>query len=254
MSATEKRPIAAIRIGDRHRKDLGDLGPLAASIEAEGLLQPIGITPDDELVFGERRLAACRDLLGRKEIDVRVVAVSAIAAGEYAENEIRKDFTTSERVAILETIKRFKHGGDRKSDQRPDLDVAANAAKSVGFSSRAVAYQALAVVKRGAPELVAAMDRGDIAIEPAATIAKLPVEEQRKVIALDRKERESKVAELRFAQRRKLRGRKVHRKITIPYNAAAAARLLLERWPPDFCRELAEALQRGLSDKTEEAA
>ena len=38
--------IADIRIGDRHRKDLGDLSGLAESIQSEGLLQPIGVTPD----------------------------------------------------------------------------------------------------------------------------------------------------------------------------------------------------------------
>jgi hypothetical protein len=67
------------------------------------------------------------------------------------------------------------------------------------------------VVKRGAPELVAAMDRGEIAIEPAATIARLPVEEQQKVVLLPRREREQKVAELRFTNKRKLRPRRLRR-------------------------------------------
>ena len=37
-------PISQIKIGKRHRKALGDLAALAASIES-GLLQPIGVTP-----------------------------------------------------------------------------------------------------------------------------------------------------------------------------------------------------------------
>ena len=41
--------ISAIRIGGRHRKDLGDLHDLAASIE-KGLLQLIGVTPCIELI------------------------------------------------------------------------------------------------------------------------------------------------------------------------------------------------------------
>ena len=69
-------------------------------------MQPVGITAAGELVFGERRLIACRDILGWHEIDVRVVDVTSIAAGEFAENELREDFTPSERVAILETINR----------------------------------------------------------------------------------------------------------------------------------------------------
>ena len=79
-------PIADIRIGERHRKDLGDLSGLAESIKSEGLLQPIGITPDHVLVFGERRLRAVRDILGMTDIECRIVEVTSIAAGEYAEN------------------------------------------------------------------------------------------------------------------------------------------------------------------------
>ena len=51
------------------------------------------------------------------------VNVTSIAAGEYAENQIRKDFTTSERVAIVETFATFTHGGDRKSKQEQNLAV-----------------------------------------------------------------------------------------------------------------------------------
>ena len=36
---------------NRHRKDLGDLYDLAASIE-KGLLQPIGVSPEMELIWG----------------------------------------------------------------------------------------------------------------------------------------------------------------------------------------------------------
>jgi ParB-like chromosome segregation protein Spo0J len=45
--------IAAIKVGPRHRKDMGDLTSLAESICQEGLLQPIGVTNRLELVFGE---------------------------------------------------------------------------------------------------------------------------------------------------------------------------------------------------------
>ena len=41
--------IADIRVGSRHRRDMGDLTTLAESIRREGLLQPIGVTdPDHE--------------------------------------------------------------------------------------------------------------------------------------------------------------------------------------------------------------
>ena len=109
--------IADIQVGQRHRRDMGDLTTLAHSIRQEGLLQPVGVTDRLELVFGERRLLACRDILKRKTILARVVDVSSILAGEYAENEIRKGFTPSERVAIARAIER--RVGNRRG-QRTD--------------------------------------------------------------------------------------------------------------------------------------
>jgi ParB family chromosome partitioning protein len=58
--------IADIRVGPRHRRDMGDLSTLADCIRQEGLLQPIGVTDRLELVFGERRIRAVREVLRRK--------------------------------------------------------------------------------------------------------------------------------------------------------------------------------------------
>ena len=60
--------ITDIKVGGRHRKEMGDLTSLADSIRQEGLLQPIGVTEKLELVFGERRLRATRDILKTKTI------------------------------------------------------------------------------------------------------------------------------------------------------------------------------------------
>ncbi|MCP4546647.1 MAG: ParB N-terminal domain-containing protein [bacterium] len=147
-----KLPIDDIEIGPRFRKDMGDLEGLAASIEREGLLQPIGINLAKELVFGHRRLNACR-LLGWTDIFVVVVDVTSIIAGEYEENEVRKDFSVSERVEIMETIETFQHGGNRLAEQEQDFALARNtAAKKAGFGNRETARQANSVIKHGSPE------------------------------------------------------------------------------------------------------
>lgn len=111
--------IRSIKVGRRHRKDVGDISALCESIERQGLLQPIGITKAKQLVFGERRLRAC-EKLGLKAIEARVVDVTSIVEGEFDENECRKGFTVSERVAIADAVAdeiSRGHGGDRKSDQ-----------------------------------------------------------------------------------------------------------------------------------------
>lgn len=99
------RPIEAIKIGERHRKDFGDLTSLARAIDAEGLLQPIAITPDNVLIGGERRLRAWEFTRFRnQEIPVHVVDLDEIVRGEWSENANRKDFTPSEIVAIKRAL------------------------------------------------------------------------------------------------------------------------------------------------------
>jgi ParB family chromosome partitioning protein len=64
-------PIECIHVGNRIRKDLGDIRLLAASIEAIGLLNPITVATSGVLLAGHRRLEACR-YLGWEEVPVNV--------------------------------------------------------------------------------------------------------------------------------------------------------------------------------------
>jgi hypothetical protein len=93
-----------IEIGERHRRDLGDVRALADSIERIGLLQPIGITKDHRLVFGHRRLEAYK-LLGRGLIPAMMIDVRHMLTAEHDENMVRKQFTPSEAVAIAEALR-----------------------------------------------------------------------------------------------------------------------------------------------------
>lgn len=68
-----KQSADSIRVPDRHRRDLGDIDALAASIQEFGLLQPIVINTAGELVLGERVLAAVTKL-GWRDVPVWVVS------------------------------------------------------------------------------------------------------------------------------------------------------------------------------------
>src|SRR6266446_1525756 len=96
-------PIADIKVGTRHRKDIGDIAALAASIADVGLLHPIVVKQDGTLIAGERRLLGFKQL-SRTEIPVTVVDIDEIARGELAENFHRKDFTITEALAIAEAL------------------------------------------------------------------------------------------------------------------------------------------------------
>jgi DNA modification methylase len=184
--------ITDIMVGERHRRDMGDLTTLADSIRQEGLLQPIGVTDRLELVFGERRLLAYRDILKKKTILARIVDVSSILAGEYHENEVRKDFTPSERVAIARAIER--QVGNRRGQRVQKIAQVERgqktrdaAAKGAGFGNHETYRQARMVVENGTPRLIQAMDEGRVSISAASILADADAGEQEAVLELDEK-------------------------------------------------------------------
>jgi len=91
--------IASIVIGERVRKDMGDIDGLAASIQERGLLQPIGVLKGGALVWGHRRLEAVRKL-GWTEIMAKVYDLDDPLAAERDENEQRKSLSPTEAVAL----------------------------------------------------------------------------------------------------------------------------------------------------------
>jgi ParB/RepB/Spo0J family partition protein len=114
-------PTADIRVGERHRRDMGDIASLAASITDVGLLHPVVIREDGTLVAGERRLRACQSL-GWKEIPVTVVDIDRIVRGELAENAARKDFLPSEIDAIRRALEPVeKAAAKERQGTRNDL-------------------------------------------------------------------------------------------------------------------------------------
>src|SRR5262245_34002914 len=149
-SQPRKLPLAKIRIGKRHRREMGDIAALAASIEELGLLQPIVIRPDGMLIAGERRLRAAK-LLGWAHIPITVVDIDAVVRGEFAENAHRKNFTLSEAVAIKRALEpleqaaakeRQREGGRAGGKASGNLPQASSgraadkAAKATGMARR----------------------------------------------------------------------------------------------------------------------
>lgn len=102
------RSIDSIRIGSRHRTDLGDIDALAASIEQHGLLQPITVTPDGILVCGARRLAALRQLGVRKlNVWVRSGISDRLAQllAEQEDNALHKTLSPTEAATLYREVK-----------------------------------------------------------------------------------------------------------------------------------------------------
>ncbi len=111
--------INSIEIGDRFRKDLGDIKRIASSIKSKGLIQPIAVCKNDgnekqpwKLVAGGRRTAAIQHLIKKDKFDAEVSArvydknltELQLRSIEYAENMYRKDLTWNEEVDLRAKI------------------------------------------------------------------------------------------------------------------------------------------------------
>lgn len=121
---TDTHAISSIKIGTRHRRDMGDLDALATSIREVGLLHPIVVRKDGMLIAGERRLNACVKL-GWTEIPITEIDLDEIVRGEFAENAIRKDFVPSEIEAIRRAMMPVEREAarERKAANSPNAKV-----------------------------------------------------------------------------------------------------------------------------------
>lgn len=199
VSVTAWLPIDRITVGDRRRKDLGDLDGLAASIKELGVIEPLVVTADNRLLAGQRRLKAAK-LAGLAEVPVFVKDTGDDELTERqieeAENDRRKGFTASEKLAVAEGIRKLI---DDKKQVVPDgVRKAQFIAEKAGFDSETQMQRAAAVGRDGAPELKAAVDAGEVSIGAAADLLELPKAEQAKAVK-DGKAKE-KAAEVRKAK------------------------------------------------------
>lgn len=100
---THRALIASVAVGERRREDPGDIEGLAASIARYGLLHPIVLDEDGNLIAGGRRLEACKRLQWE---EIPVTWLGELSEPERREIELeenlrRKDLTQYERDKIL---------------------------------------------------------------------------------------------------------------------------------------------------------
>ncbi len=103
--------IDEIEIGKRVRKDLGDLKPLMESLRLYGLLNPVVVNRNKELIAGHRRLESAR-LLGWKHIEVKVLEAESdvqMLELEIEENLHRRSLAVDELADAYNLLDRLKN-------------------------------------------------------------------------------------------------------------------------------------------------
>ena len=103
-----ERSVESIWAGRRHRQDMGEMDKLVASVQRDGLLQPITIAPNGMLICGARRLLAVRTL-GWKTVKVWVRSGISTRLGELLaeqdDNLLHKPLTPTEELALYRELK-----------------------------------------------------------------------------------------------------------------------------------------------------
>ena len=124
-TALKMIPIELIIEGDRFRKDYGEIDSLADSIREKGILQPITLDPNMNILAGGRRYTAAkiaqialipalvREIEG--EIDAREI--------ELMENIQRKEMNWQERVALTSEIDRLYKAENREWSGRKTAEL-----------------------------------------------------------------------------------------------------------------------------------
>lgn len=105
--------INDIKIKKRVRRDLGDLEALKNSLRTYGLLNPITINGKYELIAGERRLQAAKQL-GWTNINAVVqnnLSEIEELEMELEENNQRKEFTSEELLDGYRRLEKLRNPG-----------------------------------------------------------------------------------------------------------------------------------------------
>jgi len=150
--------INKIKIGKRIRKDLGDLTSLKNSIREIGLLHPVVIDEENNLIAGLRRLMVYKSLT-REKIPCTKINILEILQGEIDENEERKNFTPSEATEIWESIEKRK--GNQYKVERGNLPRSKpreKTSKITGYSPKSL-QKAKQIKESGDEELIKEMDK-----------------------------------------------------------------------------------------------
>lgn len=141
--------LSEIKVGERFRKDLGDIEELTASIKEKGIIQPITLDADLNLLAGGRRVTAATKA-GLDSIPALIRTIEGdIDAREIElfENIHRKQFSWHEECALIAEIDKLYKAKDQDWSMRKTAKLVD---QSVGGVSRKLQ---LAEAAEAIPEL-----------------------------------------------------------------------------------------------------
>jgi N6-adenosine-specific RNA methylase IME4 len=153
---------------------------LVADIKAHGLHDAV-VTFEEKILDGRNRYRACLEA----GVEPRFVDYQGDDPVSYviSLNLRRRHLDESQRAMVAAKLATLRLGDNQHSEGLP----IGRGSKLLNVGERTVA-RAREVREHGAPELVAAVERGAVSVSAAADIATQPVDEQREIVARGERE------------------------------------------------------------------
>ena len=153
---------------------------LVADITANGLREPIHVM-GDSIVDGRHRYRACL----QAGVDPQFILVpdgTDLNALVISLNLRRRHLNESQRSMVAARLETRDLGRPHKDANLHPLPTSrAHVSELLNVSARSVA-NAAKVLQDGAPELIDAIERGEVAVSTGADLARLPVDTQREAL------------------------------------------------------------------------
>ena len=160
------------------------------SIEEDGVITPLIVSPDMTIISGHQRLKACKDL-GIEQVPV-IIREDLVTEEEKLKKLLATNFgrtkndTAKQRKVVVEYVELCgnKNGGDRKSERTMcGLKSQKEIAQELGISERTL-QELLEIERKLTPEMKELLDEGKITKSVAGRVlTKLTKEEQDELLA-----------------------------------------------------------------------
>lgn len=148
---------------------------LVADIKAHGQLEPI-VMHEGKVLDGRNRWRATQALGVEPTEETLPKGVDPVAY-VWSKNAVRRQLTPSQRAMAATKLTTSKVGANQYSE----ATTIQQAADLAGVGEKSV-RRAKQVIDKGAPEVVQAVEAGDLSVRTAVEIAEKPVETQRKLM------------------------------------------------------------------------
>jgi len=166
-----------------------------ADIRDNGQREPI-VVHNGKVIDGRNRLRACAWLKIEPKVKLYQGREEDILSFVLSLNLNRRHLTESQRAMVATKIATTKNGGDRKSGQNANLRTEKTneqAASMLNVSARSV-VTAKQIVRKGEPEVAAAVEAGAMTLNEAAKVVQLRPELQRAAATMPKAERRETLA------------------------------------------------------------